>query len=268
MPAYTVNGEVLTRDAGSTYLVNESTGTLGSGQQYVMRAPAGGPGWMPIIYLHGFAVDETAVQSGWANTATNWLAAHGFTVISADAGGISTWGNTGFFTAMDEAVTFARTLGLDDATIGIIGVSMGGSNMLAWAAENLSDVQACVGVVPCCDLDDIVSNDRGGLAVYITGAHGGAPGWAAAQPNVDPTPRAAAGDLDGLHFQAWYGAGDTIVLPATVQTVLTDIGSTAVGIEVSGDHAGASDLIDPYRLASYFMANYPPASATRVMVVA
>lgn len=201
-----------------------------------------------VIFCHGAGQDGRAAvgyDSGAGTFTTQsqralvaGIAAAGLPVLAVDAGGAGTWGNDTGIAAITDAKTYLQgTLGAKTGSVLLLGVSMGGLNCLTWARANLASVAAFAGIMPVSDLTDIHANNRGGNTAAINTAYGGT--------YVDSTQRAthnpaffAATGLAGLHYKAWYGASDTIVIPSTVTGVAAAIGATASTVSLAGQNHG------------------------------
>lgn len=265
MSLLTYNGLPLTFDDLGTYAVTESSGTLGSGQQYIAKVPDTGPGYVGVIYLHGGFQTETEVNSGNIDVITDVLAKRGFPVISGRVGG-SLWGNDASRVLIDELKTkLVADLGADSyGKVVILGTSMGGWNGLSWISQHLSETACFVGLAP-------VSS---GQAVYELGnpitssidtAYSSA--WLAQAPTHDPTPLAEAGAFDGLNAKLWYSQTDGTIDPLDVENLATEIGGTVELVEVVGLHAAVPGLVEASRVLSYIAENYPPTFALRKLLI-
>lgn len=190
-----------------------------------------------VVACHGASGTEEQMLGTWPaypRAVILAIVAAGFPVIAPYAGG-NAWGNTTAMDRITEAVAYARAnLGASSAPAVLIGISMGGCNVLNWAKRNRVDTACVVGVVPVSDVTDIHTNNRSGLTGQINTAYST---WTEASRGADHNPATfAAADLAGLHYQAWGATSDTTCLPATVAAICTSIGPTATYAEVAGDH--------------------------------
>ena len=160
-------------------------------------------------------------------------------------------GNSATRTRITNLRTFAQTattgLGFASGKVHLLGVSMGGTAVLNWAKNNLSLVQSIGLILPAVDIQDINTNNRGGLASAINTAYAGAP------PDAD-TPAKNAASFVGIPMKIWYASDDPICLPGLTLTFASTAGATTVNLGAVG-HAGETSAVDPGALANFFAAN-------------
>lgn len=233
------------------------TGAYATGESHMACVPSA---WkadgskMGILYLHGATYTETQIMNGVSFPALkaiiSALVVAGYPVLGIYAGG-DAWGNSTAKARISDGKTYLQgTLGAKAGKIGLLGGSMGGLATLNWAKDNLSSVACAAGLVPVSDVSDIHTNNRGSLAASINTAYST---WNEGTYGATYNPHTyAATGLAGLRWKAWYGATDTIVIPATVTDVVTAIGATASGVSVAGDHTTAIASIAPAGVVAYF----------------
>lgn len=195
-----------------------------------------------IIALHGAGGDYTAPwQRPFRRGYYDWvraLALAGFPVLSIDAGrpdvatgttsGPQAWLNDNAQAAVSDAVTYLQsTVGASEGKVGLIGPSMGGGTALAWAGNNPTLAAFVIANSPVADLEDMASNDRGGVAANLNAAYGGTYDEGTHGATHNPLTIATAGGLDDVPVLLNYGTADTITVPATVEALATAIGSNA-----------------------------------------
>lgn len=160
----------------------------------------------------------------------------GYTVVSCDNAGMETWGNDQAMLRMAQAFNYLRSQpGVLDEPMVMIGQSMGALNSLVYAHTYPLNTRCVIGLIPVIDVTDIHSNNRGGLAATINGCYAG--GWSELVYGADKNPAtmAAAGQLDDMPIQLWYGASDTLCLPTLAADFVTNSGCE--GHSIAGGHA-------------------------------
>jgi hypothetical protein len=191
-----------------------------------------------VIYCHGAgdAAFSGSLNEGTVPSVRNIVltVASRLPVLSCDLGGQHTWGNDTSLARLTEAKAYLQgALGAKSGPVALLALSMGHLTAMNWAAQNLSDVACVAGIIPCCDLDDIYSNDRGGFATFIDGAYGGVYVPEAEQAVHNPATIAAAGGFAGLRHKTWYGAGDTVALASTATALSAAIGGTSSAVQAA-----------------------------------
>lgn len=235
--------------------ITSMVGTAGGTEYWTLATPseyvAGSK--MGVIFCHGATSNETQPWSSWPFTLGNIIRAvvqAGFPVLSIFGGG-DTWGNDTFKERMDEAVAAFPQLGAKAADVAIIGGSMGGL-ALNWVRDNLAGTACFVGLTPVCDVTDIHAANRSGLASSINGAYST---WSQEAHGATHNPATYGGSLAGLHYKAWYGASDNIVIPSTVTALASMIGGTASAVSVAGDHTAALGNIPAADVVAFIAAH-------------
>lgn len=180
-----------------------------------------------IVFCHGAGVTELyAIDQSSPNMAAllRAIVDAGYPVLASLCAG-NNWGNDGGIAKVSAARTYLQgTLGAKSGKVILIGNSMGGCLSYAWARANLTSVACIVGILPVSDLNDIVTNNRGGLGAEASGAYSG--GYSEATYGATHNPVNFAAQLSGLPIQAWSASDDTIVVPSTVTAFAAGVGSS------------------------------------------
>lgn len=153
-----------------------------------------------------------------------------FPVLSIDAGGLSPWGNATAMARIGDAITYLQgTRGAKSGKVLLVGSSHGGLTVLNFAKANPTLVAAVVGMLPVIDLNDVVTNNRGGLAAGVNTAYGGAYSEVTNGPTSNPANYAAS---YAIPTQLYYASDDTTAIPSTVTTfasTATNVTATSLG---------------------------------------
>lgn len=210
------------------------------------------------LYMHGATSDEKqmidytnapgllAILAAVANA--------GYPILGVYAGG-DQWGNATAQARMDDAKTYLQgTLGAKSGSVVLIGGSMGGLAVQNWAKAHAASTACIVGITPVSDVNDIKTNNRGGLAASINTAYGGSYVEATYGATYNPHTYAATG-LAGIPYKAWYGTSDAIVISTTVTDTVTAAGASASAVAVAGDHGSAPGNIPPADVVSFIGAH-------------
>lgn len=229
--------------------------TRGVGQYAAVAEPAGGHyALMPknyrpdgssrgVIWCHGATYDEMSIaNASFPNSVALFRAiAERYAILGCTFGG-DAWGNDTAIARVSDAKTYLQgTLGAASGSVIVMGSSMGGATAMAWARANPSLVACLVLFVPVSDLNDIVSNNRGGLAGSVNTAYGGAYNNGTHGPTHNPAVFAAS--LAGIPTQIWYATDDAVCVSATVSAVGSAIGAemhTLTGGHDDAAYAGIS----------------------------
>lgn len=207
----------------------------------LVNTPRRAAGVRGVIYCHG--------ANGWATSCrdytnvgelnlVNAIAEH-FPVLSIDAGGTQAWGNTTAIARVGDAVTYAHgTLGWKSGTVLLVGGSMGALTALNYARANPSKVGAIVGLIPVIDLNDMVTNNRGGLAANIHAAYGG---YVEATHGASHNPATYAASFT-TPTRLFYASDDTVTVPgATTAFDAACAAATATSVGALGHTQAAVD---------------------------
>lgn len=221
--------------------MSAGVGTVDAGElavKYGPKAPKGTPR-AGVLHGHGAGGDATSAISnyGLQGAIARRLAMLGCVGLSTDLGGEQTWANNTAMARMTSGYNYlTATMGAPSPVV-LAGGSMGGLNVLAWAAANRSKVSCVVAQLPVLNVTDIHTNNRGGLTSTINTAWSPS-GWSEAANGAtrNPTTLAAAGAFAGLPILLFYGDSDTLCTPAQVAAFAASV-PTCQTISVPGDHA-------------------------------
>lgn len=225
--------------------------TAGQRQYFIHPRDKGLPLKYPTIVLHGAGA---LADNPSTNPTMTSLARYGVFVISADWGGVYTWGGDAAMNAIDDAYNWLQLQpNVRKGKIGLQGGSMGGLNSLAWAGRNPARV-ACVSVdVPVLDLAGIWRDNIAGFRPLIDSAYPG--GYnETLNPARDPLTMAANGSYAGMKILVNYGDTDDICLPSKAQLFATRV-PTAEVYQVPGGHGPAQGNIDRNYQSKFIISN-------------
>jgi alpha-beta hydrolase superfamily lysophospholipase len=160
-----------------------------------------------------------------------------YPTLSCTFAGQQSWGNDTSIATVTDAVNYLQsTFGAASGKVLLVGQSMGHAVLANWARANRALVGGLVGIVPVSDLNDMVTNNRGGTAANINAAYGGTYSDTTHGPTHNPTKYAAA-DLASLPWLGFYASDDTTVVPSTVTGLRSLIGTSATAVNIgTGGH--------------------------------
>lgn len=167
-----------------------------------------------------------------------WLAECGWPIVNADLSGDPCCNDTGT-ARVAEARTWlqASPQSAKSGKVILIGWSEGGGISMKYALDNPGNVAAMVLLQPLSDLQDVVTNNRGGFASIVNAAYSG--GYSDGTYGATHNPKLFASTLAASGIPAWvaYASDDPTVIPSSVASVVTDLGATAtVGLISTGGH--------------------------------
>ena len=167
-----------------------------------------------------------------------FLAECGWPIINADLGGDPCCNDVGT-SRVEEARTWLQSAprSAKAGKVILLGYSEGGGIAMKYALDHPENVAAMVLLEPLSDLQDIVTNNRGGFASLVNAAYSG--GYSDSTYGAAHNPVLFAPTLAnaGIPTYIAYSSNDTIVVPATVQSVITSLGSTVtLGLVSTGGH--------------------------------
>ncbi len=239
-----------------------ATGTVVAGEKWVDIAPKYPPASkLPgVMFVHGagvdasFCVDDDGDQVGISGL----LANNGYTAASGDNGGIATWGSSSALTPLGSGVTAlaAKSSVKAASKVALIGTSMGGLNALNYALANPTKVSCLVLIIPCINLDDIRSNNRGSFAAAINAAYGGSYDEASQGATHNPYTYRASATIATMPMLIFYGDSDAVCLPTyTSQFAAAQTNRTAISL--SGGHAFSTQLLVNHQtILDFIVANH------------
>jgi hypothetical protein len=218
------------------------------------------PGTVPgLIYAHGATGTATKVLQQDQEYQLLYELARHFVVVVADLG-YDTFCNDTAITRIGLARQYLQEphvwTGKPMAKPGkviLAGGSMGAGNSLAYARANPTHVAAVAALIPFVDIQDVVTNNRLGLADDINTAYGGHYDDAVHGPTHSPVRFAASMDPD-IPIHLWTASNDPATVPATAtefvalrpQTGRTNVGALGHTFNVYG--AAHRSVVDFCRL--------------------
>lgn len=168
----------------------------------------------------------------------SWLADCGWPVVTPDLGGDTACNDTGSSRVAEaRAWLQASPRSAKPGKVILLGWSEGGGTAMKYALDNPGNVAAMVLLQPLSDLQDIVTNNRGGFAALVNAAYSG--GYSDGTYGADHNPKLFASTLAAANIPAWvaYATDDAVVIPSSVAAVVSGLGSTAtVGFTSTGGH--------------------------------
>lgn len=188
-----------------------------------------------ILFCHGAGgTGEQALTAQFAPMLYA-LSDAGYPVLSHQLVSSGTWGNDASMQAVSTARNYlVSQMGAKPGKVFLIGASMGGLTALTWALQNPQLVAGIVGLVPVSDVNDMVVNNRQGLAAAINAAFSG--GWSQAVYGPTRNPITFAGNLINIPSKLYAAASDTTVIPSTVSQMATGMGSATTFDTLTGAH--------------------------------
>jgi pimeloyl-ACP methyl ester carboxylesterase len=195
-----------------------------------------------IVYCHSFGalapygLFPTVGTSLAVPAIAQYLAECGWPIIGGDLAGDPFGSDTGT-ARVEEARTYLQgTVGAQSGPVILMGWSEGGAIAMNYARAHAANVAAMVLLQPASDLNDIYIHDRGGVGAAAKIDLAFPPGWDnTADAGYSPVNFAAS--LAGIPTWVAYASDDPTVIPSTVQTVITGIGSSCTtGLVSTGGH--------------------------------
>lgn len=193
-----------------------------------------------VIYCHGALSTETQVLgTTFPNTAAIVAAiANIYPTLACRFSG-DAWANDAAIAKVALAKTYLQgTVGAKSGKVFLLGGSMGGQLAMAYARANPTLVQALELLLPVCDPQDIVTNNRGSLASSVNAAYSG--GYSDATYAATHSPKTFGASLAGIATQAWLATDDAVVIPQTVTDTMALIGGVDLHA-VTGGHSDAAN---------------------------
>lgn len=197
---------------------------------------------IPLICCHGFLGSATQAYDSPSTPSTGIGRAAGerdVTCLWPDLGlgddGLNNWGHDDTVDpggAIDDAITFAGTLGCRTDQVGIYGTSMGGTAM-AWCWRNPTRLAAAAFTIPCVATAALHTRNPIGLADYLDLAFVGEGGFWGSVATHDPSHPANVAQIIPMaaRIHLWYSADDNVIDAADVESfaAATGVGATNVG---------------------------------------
>lgn len=243
-----------------SYSINNGVDAVTTGEAFTALTPKypKPAGTMPgIVYVHAALGDSYEVLRPELSPTIRALLGEGYPLVSAFLGGTSTWANDTVIRRISDAVDYLHNvMGAKPGPVILIGTSAGGSASMVWASQNPTSTACVVGFMPVSDIDDIVKNNRSGLAASANAAYTG--GWSQATYGAvhNPISVAAKGWLNNIKMLLHYGQNDTAVVPATVQALAGYAGPNTQIVPFPGDHLWTTyQNVDPASILAFVKAN-------------
>jgi pimeloyl-ACP methyl ester carboxylesterase len=240
--------------------VRSTTGATVRVNEYdIFWAPI--PGWtgsLPgVLFCHGaggLAPQQWRDRSTAGHLALANALGKNYSCGAGDMGGTSTWGNNTSITALGQLQTWLQ--GTKNATAGkiaLVGVSMGACAALNYARANPTLVACLVVVIPILDLNDVVTNNRGGFASAVNTAYGGTYSDTTDGPTHSPVKYAASFTIPTLIY---YAPDDAIATVGPVNTFTAACASsTKVSVGNTGHSEASVSAVPPADVVAY-IRNY------------
>lgn len=196
-----------------------------------------------VVFSHPVAQDATVTTgNNGGHPVIDALCDAGYPVLVTDLAGTSHWGNDAAFgaqgaganqpSAMTDTVSFLfANMKVKPSQFFVYGVSMG-TLVLNWIKNNLSQVKGAAFTIPAVDPVDIHDNNRGGYAVAIETAHGGAAAWTAAAPTHSPLQ--AGPQFLSMPMQLFVSDDDPICVPSQAQAFAAASGARYTSLGAVG----------------------------------
>lgn len=240
------------------------TGRYAASENDVFLAePAGWAGGVRgALYFHVAGATASTFMDSTLTGELHLIAAIAkqYPVLSIDAGGQS-WGNaTALARAADGQTRLQGTpitpngpYGAKAGKIILIGSSMGAQLALNYAKANPTLVACVVGIIPVVDVQDIVTNNRAGLAASVNAAYGGAYSNATYGATYNPAVYAASYNIP---TQLWYASDDTTTIASAVTAFAAAAQNvTATSVGALGHTSAAVEAVPRASVLS-FIAKY------------
>lgn len=218
-------------------IINTS-GMVCDGESDVLFTPDGPPtGRRGVLLLHGAGGAAGYVNNPEVPGAAglfHHLADQGFTMLSSDWGGPSTWGNDTAVARLERGRQVLVEQGCAADKVALVGVSMGGLNALNYAVAHPGRVAAIVAIVPAADLEDIralgpVANRNVTTALGI-GEHDRIPPRSRAILNAETLKTVGP-------VRLYYSTADRTTRPGPIEALGEAIRQPAIVISTTLDHS-------------------------------
>lgn len=141
---------------------------------------------------------------------------------------------------------------------GEICASMGGLTALNFARTQSVKPSAIVAVIPCINLNDIVTNDRGGFASEINTSYGGAYNESTDGATSNPATYQADAAITGIPMLIFYGLTDTICLPEYTEAFIAADSANRTGVALESGHDFTSyNSVDQNMVLDFLTTHLP-----------
>lgn len=163
------------------------------------------------------------------------------TLMSADLGGLSTFGNDAGTAAVEDAFDYLVASWHAVEPIILVGASMGAATALNFAKRYPARVAAVACIIPATDIDYLHANASAPVPADIDSAYAG--GWSQATYGADHNPITFAASLDAdLPIKLWYAPDDAFIPTAMPLAFQAARPQTEVEVLPAGGHTDASLL--------------------------
>lgn len=234
---------------------SHGSGRYAASEQDVYLSQPGVAGVRGVIYCHGAGGSATNCRD-YTNIGELHLInaiAQQFPVLCVDAGGAQAWGNATAVARVGDAVTYLQgTLGAKSGTVLLVGASMGALTASNYAKANPSKVGCVVGIIPVVDLNDMVTNNRGGLAANINTAYGT---YSEATHGATYNPATYAASFT-TPTRLFYASDDTTAIPGAVTAFDTACAAASATSLGALGHTQAAVAATPISTVLDFLATY------------
>lgn len=154
---------------------------------------SGGTAWQTLTdAAHRYSIYELA-QFGMVQTA-DWA--------------FQSWGNMAAVNSIDAGVQRLRSFGVT-GPVALVGISMGGANILNYARRHPENVACVAGVLALTDVGKVYDDNPGQVQTEIDAAYSGFD----ALDRAEHSPLYFAHELD-MPIKLWTAPDDTVVVPS------------------------------------------------------
>lgn len=194
----------------------------------------------PVIYCHGGSADATqAAGVGLAGIPAilQAITSHLFSPVAPTLG-TAHWGNPAALARVSDAADWATENRAATGPAVLIGVSMGATAALNYAADNPNDIACVIGIIPAVDLEALRVADPSGARAGIDTA------YSVTYPDPLPegsNPAERTSELD-LPIQLWTASDD--VTSTNADTFADATGATLIDVGALGHDNDAVDAVD------------------------
>lgn len=232
-------------------------GSITGGQNSLLMLPRGfkaNTNRKAIVVIHGRSgTSLDGLPGGGFGDHTRALTDYGYAVLSIDAGGTTTWGNSTSVTAVTNAVGYLNTtVGASNTKVGFLAWSMGGTVALNWIKRNTSQT-GCVWLwAPCTDLD--WAHSQGTYTSEVNTAYSGNYTTNSVGYKVADEP---ASWRNVAPIRIAHAADDTTVPQSQSSNFVTSVNDSKVTFRPvsSGGHTGLFANVPTSEVIAFFDAN-------------
>jgi len=194
---------------------------------------------VPVVYCHGAGGTTPTTREVYREDFAS-LNRLGHDVITADLGGLDTWGNVASSgpgtNAVDQAITFANTTyNTRTDKVLLFADSMGALVALNWAWRNPTKIGAIALRAPVVALQAFHERNEAFFGTSMHLGYGNHAGVISAYPTRDPQQNLASILPFGARIRAWYCTTDEFIPPSEVTTFITAVGGS-LGTPIVGGH--------------------------------